>query len=351
MQAGCGLRTARASVRSDNERYDSDMRAHRVAVLGFDGMAPFELGVAAEVFALPRPELVVEWWYSFALCAEKPGPLAAVGGFTIGVAHGLATLGRADTILIPGSGNVQRDPPEEVLATLRRAHKRGARLVSICSGAFVLAATGLLDGLTVTTHWRYARLLAARFPQVHVDPDVLYIDNGQIITAAGTAAGIDACLHIVRRDHGASVANRVARRMVVAPHRDGGQAQFIEQPLQELCEDDPIGAVTAYALRRLAEPLSVEELARRVHLSPRQFTRRFKAAMGTTPGRWLINQRIDASLPLLERDSRGIEQIAQLTGFPTPAAFRKHFRSRVGLSPQAYRQRFRREPTASSLAA
>jgi AraC family transcriptional activator FtrA len=327
------------------------MRAHRIAVLGFDGMAPFELGVVAEVFALPRPELEVDWWYSFALCAETPAPLAAIGGFTISTPYGLRTLARADTIVIPGTADVQRDPSPAVLTALRRSYDRGARLVSICSGAFVLAATGLLDGLTVATHWRYADLLATRFPALRVDANVLYIDAGQIVTAAGTAAGIDACLHLVRRDHGASVANRVARRMVVAPHRDGGQAQFIEQPVPDTPDDDPVGTAVTYALHRLGDALSVEDLAARAHLSPRQFTRRFTAVTGTTPGRWLIDQRIDASLALLERDDRGIEQVAHIVGFPTPAAFRKHFRSRMGLSPQAYRQRFRHEIAKSHFAA
>jgi AraC family transcriptional activator FtrA len=318
------------------------MGSHRVAVLGFDGMAPFELGVAAEVFALPRPELQVGWWYSFALCAERPGPLTVVGGFTVDAPFGLRTLARADTIVIPGTADVHRDPSGEVLATLRRAHARGGRLLSICSGAFVLAATGLLDGQVAATHWRYASLLASRFPRVRVDPDVLYIDAGQIVTSAGTAAGIDACLHLVRRDHGAEIANRVARRMVVAPHRDGGQAQFIEQPVPAAHGDDPVGAVIAQVLSRIDQQLSVEQLASQAHLSPRQFSRRFKATTGSPPGRWLIDRRIDASLPLLERDSRGIEEIAHITGFPTPSAFRKHFRRRIGLSPQAYRQRFRR---------
>jgi AraC family transcriptional activator FtrA len=321
-------------------RYDPVMRAHRVVVLGFDGMAPFELGVVAEVFALPRPELDVDWWYSFSLCAERPGRLRALGGFTIEVPHGLRALARADTIVMPGSADVHGDPPSEVLDALRRAHARGARLVSICSGAFVLAATGLLDGLPAATHWRYAALLRARFPRVRVDPDVLYLDSGQILTSAGTAAGIDLCLHIVRRDHGADIANRVARRMVVAPHRAGGQTQFIEQPLTHTAEDDPIGAVISHALAHIDEQLDVNALARVAHLSPRQFSRRFKAATATSPARWLTEQRIDASLPLLERDGRLIESIAGAVGFTTAASYRKHFRAIIGISPLAYRREF-----------
>ncbi len=317
------------------------MRRHLVAVLGFDGMAPFELGVAAEVFALPRPELEVEWWYSFALCAERPGRLRAIGGFTIDAPHGLRTLARADTIVLPGTADVRGNPSAAVLAALRRAHRRSTRIVSICSGAFVLAAAGILDGRRAATHWRYADLLQARFPAVRVDDGVLYVDDGDVITSAGTAAGIDACLHVIRTDHGAEIANRVARRMVVAPHRDGGQAQFIEQPLARF-DDDPITTVIAGARTRLDQPLSVADLAALAHLSSRQFARRFKTATGTSPARWLITQRIDASLPLLEADTRGVEDIGRAVGFRSPAAYRKHFREMMGLSPNAWRQRFRR---------
>jgi AraC family transcriptional activator FtrA len=315
--------------------------AHRVVVLGYDGMSPFELGVATEVFALARPELDVAWWYSFELCAERPGRLGALGGFAIEAPHGVEALARADTIIVPGSADVHGDPADAVLDALRAAHARGARLVSICSGAFVLAAAGLLDGLTAATHWRYAALLHSRFPRVDVDPDVLYRDHGQILTSAGTAAGIDLCLHIVRLDHGADIANRVARRMVIAPHRDGGQAQFIEQPVPTTGNGDPIAGAIAHALDHLDEPLDVDALARVAHLSSRQFSRRFRAATGTSPARWLIEQRIHASLPLLEHDPRGIEALGSAVGFSSPASYRQHFRTIVGLSPAAYRERFR----------
>jgi AraC family transcriptional activator FtrA len=264
-----------------------------------------------------------------------------VGGFTVEAPKGLRTLARADTIVIPGTADVRRDPSPKVLSTLRRAHERGARLVSVCSGAFVLAATGLLDGRRAATHWRYAELLQQRFPRVEVDSSVLYVDQGDILTSAGTAAGIDACLHVVRTDHGVAVANRVARRMVVAPHRDGGQAQFIEQPLARL-EDDPIATIVDHVRKRLGEGHSVEDLAARAHLSPRQFSRRFKAATGTSPARWLIRERVEASLPLLENDTRGVEEIGRSVGFNSPAAFRRHFRATVGLSPAAWRAQFRR---------
>ena len=316
------------------------MRDHRVACLAFDGLAPFELGVAAEVFALARPELATESWYEFALCAERPGPLGVVGGFSVLVPHGLEALERADTVVVPGVPDPRADPPEPVLAALRAAHARGARVISICSGAFALAAAGLLDGLEAATHWRYAALLAERFPAVRVNAEVLYLDAGSVLTSAGTAAGIDLCLHLVRRDHGAEVANRVARRMVVAAHRDGGQAQFIEQPVARAEQGDPVGCAMEHALARLGEPLAVADLARSAHLSPRQLERRFRAATGTSPGRWLIGQRVQASLPMLEAGADSVEAVADAVGF-TPAGYRRHFRARMGISPAAYRLRFR----------
>ena len=316
------------------------MHDHRVACLAFDGLAPFELGVAAEVFALARPELDVAWWYEFALCAERPGPLRVVGGFEVVAPHGLEAIARADTVVVPGVPDPNGDPSPAVVEALRAAHARGARMVSICSGAFALAAAGLLDGVEAATHWRYAGLLQRRFGQVRVNADVLYLDGGSVLTSAGTAAGIDVCLHLVRRDHGAEVANRVARRMVVAAHRDGGQAQFIEQPVARADGDDPVARAIDHALRHLAEPIGVGDLARSAHLSSRQLERRFRAATGTSPGRWLIEQRVQASLGLLERDGRSVEAVAGAVGF-TPAGFRRHFRSRMGISPSDYRRRFR----------
>ncbi len=340
MAAVCWGHGRAASDANDLYRYDPDMRDHRVACLAFDGLAPFELGVAVEVFALARPELVVERWYEFALCAERPGPLRVVGGFSVVVPHGLDAVERADTVVVPGVPDPHADPPEPVLAALRAAHARGARVISICSGAFALAAAGLLDGLEAATHWRYAALLAERFPAVRVNADVLYLDAGSVLTSAGTAAGIDLCLHLVRRDHGAKVANRVARRMVVAAHRDGGQAQFIERPVARAEGDDPVGRAMEHARARLGEPLAVADLARSAHLSPRQFERRFRAATGTSPGRWLIGERVQASLSMLEAGAESVESVAGSVGF-TPAGYRRHFRARMGISPAAYRQRFR----------
>lgn len=315
--------------------------SHRVAVLVFDDLAPFELGVVSEVFALPRPELEVPWWYALEVCTDAPGELKALGGIHIRVDNGLDTLARADTVVIPASGDVHGDPAPAVVAALGEASARGARMVSICSGAFVLAATGILDGRRVATHWRYAELLARRFPRVEVDADVLFVDDGQVITSAGTAAGIDLCLHIVRRDHGAEVASRVARRMVVAPHREGGQAQFVERPVAPLHLEDPIGRAAEWALVRLDRPISVADLAARSYVSSRTFTRRFTASMGVSPGRWLLDQRIQASLPLLEAGDEPVEQVGARVGIRTPAAFRRHFARRLGVSPSAYRRTFR----------
>jgi AraC family transcriptional activator FtrA len=342
MPAG-SLASGRAtSDRKDTCRYDPDMtnRGHRVTVLAYEGLAPFELGVAAEVFALPRPELDVDWWYEFSVCAEQPGVLPALGGFGLAVDRGLGELARADTIIVPGAADVHSDPPEAVVRALLAAHARGARLVSICSGAFVLAATGLLDGRRAATHWRYAPLLARRYPRVRVQPDVLYVDGDDVLTSAGTAAGIDLCLHLVRRDHGADVANRVARRMVVAAHRDGGQAQFIDQPVPARPDDDPVASAMEWALSRLPERIGVDDLARHAHLSPRQFSRRFRAATGSSPAAWLLRRRLDAALPLLESSREPVEHVAARVGFPTPAAFRRHFARAYGVAPSHWRRSF-----------
>ena len=313
---------------------------HRVSVVAHDGLAPFELGVAAEVFALPRPELEVDMWSEFSVCAEHPGGLPALGGFGLAVDNDLDELARADTIILPGTHDVHGDPPEALVQELKTAHARGARLVSICSGAFVLAATGLLDGRRAATHWRYAPLLARRFPRVRVTPDVLYVDGDDVLTSAGTAAGIDLCLHLVRRDHGAEVANRVARRMVVAAHRDGGQAQFIDLPVPSRPADDPVAGAMEWALGRLPERIGVDDLARRAHLSPRQFSRRFRTATGASPGAWLLRRRLDAALPLLESSDEPVERVAARVGFPTPAAFRRHFARAYGVAPSAWRRNF-----------
>jgi AraC family transcriptional activator FtrA len=311
---------------------------HRVVALLAPGVAPFELGIVVEVFGLARPELDVPWWYELTVAAEHPGPLpSTAGGFGFAVDHGLEALEAADTVIVPGWHG---EPSAEVLEAVRAAHDRGARLVSICSGAFLLAAAGLLDGREAATHWRYAEPLARRHPEVRVNADVLYVDAGSVLTSAGSAAGIDLCLHIVRRDHGSSIANAVARRLVIPPHRDGGQAQLIDLPMPAHPDDDPIASVMAWALERLDEPLDLAALAGRSYMSVRTFTRRFRRATGTTPGRWLLEQRVRASLPLLEETDASIEAVSGAVGFASAATYRHHFVSIMRTSPSAYRRTF-----------
>jgi len=316
------------------------MPAHRVAALAFDGMAPFELGVVVEVFGLARPELGDIDWYTLDICAERPGPMDAVGGFGLVARRGLDTLAAADTVIVPGQ-RIDAPVSPALVDALRTAHGRGARIVSICSGAFALAAAGLLDGRRAATHWRYADELQRRHPEIEVDADVLYVDDGDVLTSAGSAAGIDLCLHLVRRDHGAQIANHVARRLVVSPHRDGGQAQFIEQPVAPSPDDDPVARTMAWALEHLHEPLSLPQLARHAHLSPRSFTRHFRRAAGTSPARWLLDQRVRASLELLEASDLPVEQVGAAVGIPSPAAFRRHFARAMGVAPATYRRAFR----------
>ncbi|MEY9965578.1 AraC family transcriptional activator FtrA [Streptacidiphilus sp. MAP12-16] len=318
--------------------------AHTVAVLAFDGMAPFELGVVVEVFGLNRPEVGDIPWYELRVCAEQPGSdLRAVGGFSLRAEHGLDVLATADTVIVPGVADARGEVSPALVDALRTAHARGARLVSICSGAFALAATGLLDGQRATTHWRYAELLAERHPSVEVDADVLYVDNGSVLTSAGSAAGIDLCLYLVRSDHGATVANTVARRFVVPPHRDGGQAQFIEAAVRPMAEeDDGVARSMAWALERLASPLTVPSLARAARMSERSYLRHFTRRNGTSPIRWVVAQRIAASLPLLEAGDGTVEEVAAAVGFDSPATYRHHFARAMRTTPTGYRRAFAR---------
>jgi AraC family transcriptional activator FtrA len=313
--------------------------AHRIAALVFDGLAPFELAVVVEVFGLRRPELDVDDWYELVVCTPTPGRLHAVGGIELVAERGMAELERADTIVIPAWPHVGETVPPGVVAGLRAAHRRGARLVSICSGAFVLAATGLLAGRPVATHWRYAAALRRLHPDVDVDERVLYTGEGQLWTSAGSAAGIDLCLHIVRLDHGSAIANQVAKRLVVAAHRDGGQAQFIEQPVAP-AGDDRLSQAMDWAAARLHEEISVAAMAAHAFMSPRNFTRRFRAATGLTPRDWLMRRRVQASLPLLEAGTIGVEAVAHAVGL-APPAFRRLFRREIGVSPLEYRRTFR----------
>ncbi|GAA3145320.1 transcriptional regulator FtrA [Planomonospora alba] len=311
-----------------------------VSVLAADGMSVFELGCVVEIFGIPRPELDVPW-YELAVCAETPGvELRVVGGFGLRAEHGLDVLAGADTVIVPGVPDVRDEVPRALVAALRSAHGRGARMVSICSGAFALAAAGLLDGREATTHWKYAELLQRRFPRVRVDPDVLYVDGGDVLTSAGSAAGLDLLIHLVRSDHGPGVANAVARRLVVPPHRDGGQAQFVRAAVAPVEGDDAVAAAMAWALEHLAGPITVAALAKAAHMSERTFLRRFAERTGTSPIRWVVSQRIAASLPLLESTSAPVEEIAAAVGFDSPATFRHHFTRAMRTSPSAYRRTF-----------
>jgi len=318
-------------------------RRHVVVALIAQGVAPFELGVACEVFGIQRPELV-DPWYRFVVCsADQPPIRSSWGSFSLVDVSPLRAVDRADTVVIPAWPERGREPPAEVVAALQRAARRGARILTVCTGAFLAAQAGLLDGLPAATHWMYAAELAQRFPAVDVRPDVLYIDAGQVLTSAGTAAGIDLCLHVVRRDHGAEVANAVARRMVVPPQREGGQAQFAEAPVPCCPADDPLAAVVDWAVANLDRDLPVEVLAHRAAMSPRTFARRFRSATGTTPLQWVLGQRVLLAQRLLETTDEPIERIASQVGFGSAAVLREHFGRQVQTSPQAYRRTFREE--------
>lgn len=321
----------------------SARRRHVVTALIAQGVAPFELGVACEVFGIQRPELV-DPWYRFVVCsADEPPIRTSWGSFSLVDVSPLSALDRADTVIIPAWPAHGGEGPADVVAALRRAHRRGARILTVCSGAFLAAQAGLLDGLAATTHWMHAAELADRFPAVDVHPDVLYVDAGQVLTSAGTAAGIDLCLHVVRRDHGAEVANAVARRMVVPPQRHGGQAQFAEAPVPACPADDPLADVVDWAVANLDRDLPIETLAARATMSPRTFARRFHSATGTTPLQWVLRQRVLLAQRLLETTDEPVERIAQRVGFGSAGVLREHFRRQVRTTPQAYRRTFREQ--------
>jgi AraC family transcriptional activator FtrA len=313
-----------------------DLRS--VVVLAYDGLCVFEFGIAVEIFGLPRPELNVEW-YRFRVCSMERGPIRATGGITVSATGGLGLLQRAGTIVIPGWRNVDESPPLRLVKALQRAHAGGARLVSICSGVFLLAAAGLLDGKRVTTHWRHANRLSSRFPSIEVEPNVLYIDQGNILTSAGSAAGIDLCLHIVRRDYGSEIANMVSRRLIMPPHRNGGQAQYVSHSMPKVASGG-LAPVLQWAQSQLREAVLVDDLARRAAMSPRTFARRFRQETGTTPHQWLLHQRLLAARQCLEKTVDPIERIAEVVGFQTAATLRLHFQRTLGTTPTAYRRRF-----------
>ncbi|MFG3489984.1 helix-turn-helix domain-containing protein [Streptomyces sp. NPDC047972] len=307
-----------------------------VALALTDGMLHFELSLAVEVFGSDLTHLV-DPWYDFALCG--PGPVR-VGRFLLEPDRGLDHLVRADTVIVPGWADVDRDPPAELVDAVRAAHEAGARVASLCTGAFVLAAAGLLDGRRATTHWAHTDVLTGRHPRITVDPDVLYVDGGSVLTSAGKAAAMDLCLHLVRLDHGAAVANTVARRLVVPPHRDGGQAQFVTTPVPAP-GSHPLAALFPWVLERLDRPLTVEDLARRAGMSSRHLGRHFRAVTGTTPLQWLLTQRIRYAQELLETTDDTVDTIATATGMGTATTLRRHFARTVGVPPDTYRRTFR----------
>jgi transcriptional regulator GlxA family with amidase domain len=310
----------------------------RVAVLVLEGAKPLDVGIPAQVFTT-RPSMP----YEVRVCSIAPGLVAGGDGLSYHVAHGLEALEWADLIFIPGYRSPdRRDPPQAVLAALIAAHERGARLAAISTGAFALAATGLLDGRRATTHWHYARALAAKYPRIRVDENVLFVDEGSVLTSAGAASGLDLCLHILRRDVGIAASNHAARRLVAAPYRSGGQAQYVPRSVPE-----PLGerfaATREWALHRLGEPLTLEALARHAAVSPRTFSRRFVEDTGYTPMQWVRRARIDLARELLERSERSVEQIAADVGLGTGANLRLHFQQVLGTSPSEYRRTFGRD--------
>lgn len=312
---------------------------HHVAILAYDRLCTFEFGCAVELFALERPELGVPW-YSYAICAVEDGPLRAAGGISITAAHGLEELASAGTIVVPGWRDPDEAPPAPLLAALRAAHARGARICSICSGAFVLAHAGLLDERRATTHWHHAGKLASRFPQVRVESGVLYVEDGNIVTSAGSAAGLDMLLHLVRGDYGSAVANLVAQRLAVPAHRDGGQAQLVARPMASEGEHH-IARLMDWVREHLRGAHTVESMAAHVGMSRRTFQRRFKDNSGMTPLEWLVRERVALATRLLEsRPALGIDMVADLAGFGSPESLRRHFR-RQGRPPPASLRRNR----------
>jgi AraC family transcriptional activator FtrA len=309
----------------------SSTRPHHVAILAYDGLCTFEFGCAIEVFALARPELEVRW-YSHAVCAVEPGPLRALGGLTVQAPHGLDALAAADTIVIPGWRDADEAPPPALIAALQAAQRRGARICSICSGAFVLAHAGLLDGRRATTHWRYLEPMRARFPAIELDPDALYVDGGGIVTSAGSAAGLDMLLYLVRLDYGVDVANRVAQRLVIAAHRDGGQAQLVKRPLPGE-DENAIARLMDWVRANIRLAHTVASMAVQARMGTRTFQRRFKDGTGLAPLAWLVGERVALARQLLAtRPALDIDAVADLAGLGSGESLRRHFR-RQGLAP------------------
>ena len=316
-----------------------------VVALAYDGLCTFEFGMAVEVFGLPRPELG-ENWYRFAVAAVDEGELRATGGVRVMADGGGELLAQADTLIVPGWRGADSAVPPALCAALRQALLRGCPIIASSSGAFVLAAAGLLDARRATTHWRYVDALRRRFPAIEVVDDALYVGDEQVMTSAGSAAGLDLCLHVVRSDYGLEVANCVARRLVIQPHRDGEQSQQIARPVARSRESQRMGQLFDWLHLHLAEPHTLATLAARAGMSPRTLLRRFAESTGTTPARWLLETRLRRAADALTGGTLSVEQIAADCGFATGGALRQHFRQRYGVSPRQYRNAGQKKPRA-----
>jgi AraC family transcriptional activator FtrA len=312
---------------------------HTVAAVVDEGALTFDLAIPCEVFGLDRSDIVSPW-YEFLVVAAGERRIRTQTGFVLEATHSLRALARADTVIVPGWASPERDPSPALIRSLRAAHERGARVLSICTGAFVLAAAGLLDDRRATTHWMYADELQRRYPNVRLDPGVLYVADEDVMTSAGTAAGIDLCLHLVTLDHGVDVAAAVSRRMLMPLFRSGGQAQYVDTPLPPE-RGDAMSELLGWAISHLPSGISVDELARRGAMSPRTLTRRFREATGLAPGEWLQSERLRLARRLLETTDAAIESVARSAGYDTSAAMRAQFALRLQTSPRAYRRTFR----------
>lgn len=311
----------------------------RVALAVPEGAPIFDVAIPCEIFGRIRPGMA-ERWYDFRVCAAEPGQTRTGAGFVTGTEYGLDELARAGTVIVPAVADPFSPQPPALVEAVRAAHDAGARVASICSGAFVLAAAGLLDGRRATVHWMYASVLAERYPEVTVDPAVLYVDDGDILTSAGTAAGLDLCLHIVRLDHGAETANMLARRLVIPPHRPGGQAQYAEAPVPRE-DDDSLAPLLQWAVDHLDQRLTIADLARHQHVTTRTLIRRFHQATGTPPMQWLLAQRVHRAKDLLASTDDPLGSIAERCGLGTDVNLRHHFTRLVGIAPTQYRRTFK----------
>jgi transcriptional regulator GlxA family with amidase domain len=324
----------------DKRRSKQALCNHVIGVVAFEGISPFHLSVPCLVFGEDRQEDGIPL-SRVLICAERPGRLRTTAGFSIDAPEGLGRLSEADTVIVPSWRNPAEQASEELLSALRAAHDRGALIVGLCLGAFVLAQAGLLDGRRATTHWRWADMFSRCFPSVKLDQDVLYVEDGNLLTSAGTVAGLDCCLHLLRARIGTELANRVARRLVISPHRQGGQAQFIEQPVSSRIDGDHLSQALDWAQHHLNQSLSLDDLAARALMSRRTFTRRFRERTGTTFNKWLNSQRLAFAQRLLETTDFPIENIAFTAGFGSALSLRQHFVESLHTSPSAYRREFR----------